>query len=81
MSAALARSQLKALGTIGTPTPNANAQYLSARLGKLPGNYAADCARGSRTSSFHKYRVRMDATQIGVNLPARESARITCLRR
>jgi dTDP-4-amino-4,6-dideoxygalactose transaminase len=70
MSSALARTQLKRLDYWNANAVK-NAEYLTSRLAKLPG-ITPPIVPADRTSSFHKYRVRLDGTRMGVNLPARE---------
>lgn len=70
MSAALARSQLKSLDHWNA-NARRNAEFLSARLAKLPGVTPPIVPEG-RESSFHKYRVRLDASQLGIKASPRQ---------
>jgi len=70
MSAALARSQLKRLDYWNSNAQK-NALYLSSRLSALPGITPPIVPEG-RTSSFHKYRVRIDGSKMGVTLKPTE---------
>jgi perosamine synthetase len=66
MSAALARSQLRRLDQHNEQARR-NARRLGAALARLPGvEPPAD-----DTSGFHKYRVRIDATRMGLDVPPR----------
>jgi dTDP-4-amino-4,6-dideoxygalactose transaminase len=69
MSAALARSQLRRLDAWNEQARR-NASVLSAALAKLPG-VTPPAVPAGRTSVWHKYRVRLDATKLGVEAPAR----------
>ncbi len=69
MSAALARSQLRRLEHYNERAQH-NASRLSARLGALPG-IEPPAVDDNRTSTFHKYRVRLDASAVGVDAPPR----------
>lgn len=65
MSAALARTQLRRLD-FWNANARKNAEFLSRRLAQLPGITPPIVPVGS-TSTFHKYRVRLDAAQMGVS--------------
>ncbi len=65
LSAAVARSQLQWLDA-RVANAQANAAYLNARLSQLPGVTAPQLSPGD-TSCFHKYRVRLDATKLGID--------------
>ena len=67
MSAALARSQLRRLEEFNEQARR-NASALSAALGKLPGVTPPAVPEG-RVPVWHKYRVRLDATRVGVEAP------------
>jgi dTDP-4-amino-4,6-dideoxygalactose transaminase len=67
MSAALARSQLKRLDHWNA-NARRNAEILSSRLSELPGISPPRVPDGS-TSCFHKYRVRFDASKLGIDAP------------
>lgn len=69
MTSALARSQLCRLPDT-TAQSQQNAARLSARLAELPG-VEPPAVPSDRTHVFHKYRVRLDPRQAGVNLPPR----------
>lgn len=64
MSAALARSQLKRLD-FWNANARKNADFLSRELAKLPGVLPPVIPAGT-TSSFHKYRVLLDASKVGI---------------
>jgi perosamine synthetase len=68
LSASVARSQLKRLDEFNANAQR-NAQILSKRLGQLRGVTPPFVPEGS-TSCFHKYRVRLDASKVGVDAPA-----------
>jgi dTDP-4-amino-4,6-dideoxygalactose transaminase len=67
LSAAVARAQLRRL-----PLWNANAlenaQLLTRRLAELPGVTPPEVP-GDRVPAFHKYRVQLDASKLGVDAP------------
>jgi len=65
LSCALARSQLRRLDS-WNEAARRNAAHLSARLAELPGVEPVTVPAG-RTGSIHKYRVRFDATKVGVD--------------
>jgi dTDP-4-amino-4,6-dideoxygalactose transaminase len=67
LSAAVARSQLRRLDGLNAQAQR-NAEILSERLSKLPG-VTPPVLPAQSTSCFHKYRVRLDATQAGVDAP------------
>ncbi len=67
MSSALARSQLRRLEEFNAQARR-NAAVLSAALGKLPG-VTPPAVPGDRVPVWHKYRVRLDATRVGVEAP------------
>jgi len=69
MSAALARSQLRSLDHWNAQAQH-NAERLSTRLAELPGVTPPTVPAG-RVSTFHKYRVRLDATPLGISAPPR----------
>lgn len=69
MSAALARSQLASLEQWNLRA-RSNAERLSACLMALPGVTPPQVPAG-RESVYHKYRVRLDAAQLGVAVPPR----------
>ncbi|MFT3836162.1 MAG: DegT/DnrJ/EryC1/StrS family aminotransferase [Myxococcaceae bacterium] len=69
LSAAIARSQLTKLDEFNSNAQK-NAALLSARLGKLPG-VTPPLLNDGDTSCFHKYRLRLDATKIGVDAKPR----------
>jgi dTDP-4-amino-4,6-dideoxygalactose transaminase len=64
MSAALARSQLKRLDS-WNQNARKNAEVLNRHLSKLPGVTPPTVPQGS-VGVFHKYRVRLDASKVGV---------------
>jgi perosamine synthetase len=66
MSAALARSQLRRLDQ-SNQQARRNALRLSAQLRELPGITPP----GDEASGYHKYRVRVDATRLGLDVPPR----------
>jgi len=68
LSAAVARTQLRRLDE-SNQNGQANAELLGQRLRDLPGITPPRVPPG-RTSVFHKYRVRLDATALGVKAPA-----------
>jgi dTDP-4-amino-4,6-dideoxygalactose transaminase len=68
LTSALARAQLGRLAAT-TARSQRNAARLSARLSALPG-LATPIVPSDRTHVFHKYRVRLDPTALGVDLPA-----------
>ena len=70
LQAALARSQLRRLDH-WNENARRNAAVMSRTLGELPGVTPPRIPDGS-TSIFHKYRLRFDATAVGVERPARE---------
>jgi perosamine synthetase len=70
MSAALARSQLRRLDSFNA-NARRNAELLSSRLSALPGVMVPVVPSGS-ASVFHKYRVRLDASKVGVQAPAKQ---------
>jgi dTDP-4-amino-4,6-dideoxygalactose transaminase len=65
LSAAVARAQLQKVPEL-TLQAQRNASYLSKRLGALPGVTPPYVAPGD-SSSFHKYRLRLDGTKAGVD--------------
>lgn len=67
MAAALARSQLERLDDM-IANARRNAELLSSHLAKLPG-VTPPIVPSGRTSCYHKYRVRLDATKLGVSAP------------
>jgi len=67
MSAALARSQLARLPAFND-VARANAELLSRRLRELPGVTPPEIP-SDRVPAFHKYRVQLDATRVGVDAP------------
>lgn len=70
MSAALARSQLRKLEATNEQARR-NAARLSAALATLPG-IMPPSEPSDRSGIVHKYRVRFDATAIGVTAPAKQ---------
>jgi dTDP-4-amino-4,6-dideoxygalactose transaminase len=70
MSAALARSQLKRLEEWNV-NARRNGEYLSQKLGELPGITPPIVPEGS-TAVYHKYRLRMDATKQGIDASPRQ---------
>jgi len=68
MSAALCRSQLARLDE-SLAAARRNADFLCRRLRELPGVTPVEPPPG-RTSSWHKFRVRLDAAKVGVQAPA-----------
>lgn len=70
MSAALCRSQLKKLDAFNAQAQR-NAALLSQRLAELPG-VTPPLPREGDTSCFHKYRVRLDGSAMGVKAPPRK---------
>jgi dTDP-4-amino-4,6-dideoxygalactose transaminase len=70
MSAALARSQLRQLDHWNI-NARKNAEFLSSGLSKLPGIIPPKVPSG-KSSSFHKYRVRLEAEKLGVQAPPRK---------
>jgi dTDP-4-amino-4,6-dideoxygalactose transaminase len=66
-SAALARSQLERLDQVNRQG-QANARFLSDRLATIPG-VIPPVVPPDRTHVFHKYRVRLDPTALGIDLP------------
>jgi perosamine synthetase len=69
MSAALARNQLKSLDH-WIAGARRNAGHLSTLLAKLPGVTPPTELEG-RVSNYHKYRVRLDASRLGITAPPR----------
>lgn len=69
MMAAFARAQLAKLPA-RTAASQANARRLSEALSTLPG-IRPPHVPDDRTSVFHKFRVRFDAREAGIDLPAR----------
>lgn len=69
MSAALARQQLKRLDE-ANKTARRNAELLSRKLSELPG-ITPPQVPSNTTSCYHKYRVRFDASKLGIDLPPR----------
>ena len=69
MSAALARSQLARLEESNAQARR-NAELLRRRLSELPG-VALLAPPPGRTSCFHKVRVRLDATRVGIHATSR----------
>jgi perosamine synthetase len=65
LSAAVGRSQLQRLDGL-VANAQANAAYLNGRLSQLPGVTPPQLLPGD-TSCFHKYRVRLDATKLGID--------------
>lgn len=70
MSAALARSQLRKLEAANAQAQR-NATRLSAALSTLPG-ITPPTEFSDRRGTIHKYRVRFDATAIGVTAPPKQ---------
>jgi len=70
MSAALARSQLKRLD-YWNANARRNAEYLSHELSLLPG-ITPPIVPSDRSSCYHKYRIRLDATKLGVQASPRK---------
>ena len=68
LSAAVARTQLRRLDD-SNQNGVANAAVLGRRLGDLAGVTPPTVPAG-RTSVFHKYRVRLDASALGLKAPA-----------
>jgi len=66
MAAAFARSQLARLPAL-TAASQKNAERLAHKLGELPGVHAPRSLPG-RTSVHHKYRVRLDPKQAGLDV-------------
>lgn len=69
LTASIARAQLRRLDEFNA-NARRNAAYLSERLGALPGVTPPILNEGDE-SCFHKYRVRLDGTKVGVDAPAR----------
>jgi dTDP-4-amino-4,6-dideoxygalactose transaminase len=69
LSAAIARSQLTKLDEFNANAQK-NAAVLTARLGKLPG-VTPPLLNDGDTSCYHKYRVRLDATKMGIDAKPR----------
>jgi dTDP-4-amino-4,6-dideoxygalactose transaminase len=69
LTAAIASAQLGKLDAFNANSRR-NAELLGARLAKLPGVHPP-IVPADRTSCFHKYRVRFDATKVGINAPPR----------
>ncbi|MHB8417275.1 MAG: DegT/DnrJ/EryC1/StrS family aminotransferase [Myxococcales bacterium] len=69
MSAALARSQLRRLDAMNEQARR-NASLLSEALAKLPGVTPPAVPEGA-VPAWHKYRVRLDASKVGVDAPPR----------
>ncbi len=69
MTAALARSQLKKLEATNE-NARQNAALLSKRLSEIKGVRPPVEAEGGK-SVIHKYRVRLDASKLGIEAPAR----------
>jgi dTDP-4-amino-4,6-dideoxygalactose transaminase len=67
LSAAFARSQLRRLDEY-TAIAQRNGRYLNQALSEIPG-LQPPLEPADRTSVFHKYRVRFDVEQLGVELP------------
>ncbi len=65
LSATVGRSQLQQLDA-RVANAQANAAYLNGRLSQLPGVTPPQLIAGD-TSGFHKYRVRLDATKLGID--------------
>jgi dTDP-4-amino-4,6-dideoxygalactose transaminase len=65
LTAALARSQLTRLD-FWNDQARRNAAILTERLSQLPG-VTPPTVPSDRVSCFHKYRVRLDATQVGIH--------------
>ena len=80
MSAALTRSQLKKLSQVNEQARE-NARRLSAALATLPG-VTPPAERPDRTSTVHKYRVRLDARARGVDASPKQvrAAMVAALR-
>ncbi len=69
LSAAVARTQLAKLGG-SNDNGRQNAELLTRRLRDLPG-VTPPVTPAGRPNVFHKYRVRLDGTRVGVNAPPR----------
>lgn len=67
MSAAFGRSQLSRLDDM-IANARRNAEFLSGHIGKLPG-ITPPIVPAGRTSCYHKYRVRLDASKVGIDAP------------
>ena len=67
MSAALARAQLHRLPH-WNQNASANAELLGRRLRELPG-VTPPLVPQDRVAAFHKYRVQLDATKLGLEVP------------
>ncbi len=65
MSAALAHSQLRRLDGLVAQAQR-NAEIISGSLRELPG-LTPPIVPSDRTSCFHKYRVRLDASKLGID--------------
>lgn len=70
LSAAFARSQLRRLDEY-TAIAQSNGRFLNDALSEIPG-LAPPIEPAGCTSVFHKYRVRFDVEQLGVDVPAVE---------
>jgi dTDP-4-amino-4,6-dideoxygalactose transaminase len=69
MSAALARSQLSRLEDV-IGNARRNAELLGRSLAELPG-ITPPIVPSDRTSCYHKYRIRLDASKLGISAPPR----------
>ena len=67
MSAAFGRSQLSRLDDM-IANARRNAELLSGHIAKLPG-ITPPVVPAGRTSCYHKYRVRLDASKVGIDAP------------
>jgi len=67
LSAAVARTQLRRLPEWNA-NALANAELLTRRLRELPG-VTPPAVPGDRLPAFHKYRVQLDASKVGVDAP------------
>jgi len=70
LTAALARAQLERLDA-HVATAQRNAEVLGSGLADLPG-VEPPCVPGDRTCAFYRYRVRLDAQELGFSGPAVE---------
>ena len=70
MSAALAHSQLRRLDDM-VGQARRNAEIISRHLRELPG-VTPPIVPSDRTSCYHKYRVRLDATKLGIKASPRQ---------
>jgi perosamine synthetase len=70
LSAAFARSQLRRLDEY-TAIAQRNGRFLNQALASIPG-LQPPVEPTDRTSVFHKYRVRFDVKELGVDMPAVE---------